>query len=156
MSKNGGLNEERWLNMGKAAWDFWSLMENCPINRIAVENPIMLGYAQIMAGKPNQTIQPWWFGNDELGPDNCKKATCLWLRGVPKLIKTGTLDGSTARDEVFRMAPTKDPEERRMARSKTYPGIAAAMAKQWGREIANQNQTDTIPTKGEQVDDTHN
>ena len=51
MSKNGGLNEERWLNMGKAAWDFWSLMENCPINRIAVENPIMLGYAQIMAGK---------------------------------------------------------------------------------------------------------
>lgn len=132
MSKNGGLNEDRWLEMGRHAWDFWAHMQNCPIERVAWENPVMLGYAQLMIGKPNQTVQPWWFGSDEDGPDNCTKATCWWLKGLPKLKRTGTLDGKTARDEVFRMAPTADPDERRMARSKFYPGMAAAIADQWG------------------------
>jgi len=136
MNKRGGLNEDRWLEMGRAAWNFWDLKQRCPIPHFAIENPIMLGYAQIMAGKPNQTVQPWWFGKDENGADNCTKATCWWLTDLPKLEKTGTLDGSTARDEVFKMTPTADPEERRMARSKFYPGMAAAIADQWGAYVS--------------------
>ena len=139
MSKNGGLNEERWLNMGKDAWEFWHHRETCPIQFAAWENPVMLGYAQLMIGKPNQTVQPWWFGVNPDGPDNVKKATCWWLNGgLPKLRRTGTLDGSTARDEVFRMAPTSDPELRRMERSNFTPGHADACADQWGSWVENQ------------------
>lgn len=139
MHKSGGLNEDRWLEMGRHAWAFWQHMQNCPIRFAAWENPVMLGYAQLMIGKPDQTVQPWWFGTDPDGPDNVKKATCWWTRGrLPKLVRTGTLDGTTARDEVFRMAPTDDPEERRMARSKFMPGHAAAIADQWGEFVMAQ------------------
>lgn len=133
MSKNGGLNEDRWLQMGRDAWEFWNHRKNCKVKYAAWENPVMLGYAQLMIGKPNQTVQPWWFGHDPDGPDNVTKATCWWLNGgLPKLTRTGTLDGSTARDEVFKMAPTADPEKRRMERSNFTPGHAAAIADQWG------------------------
>lgn len=133
MQKAGGLNEERWLNMGRAAWEFWDLLETCPIPRFAVENPVMLGYAQTMIKhKPTQKFQPWEFGDDPKGPDNESKETWLWLKGLPKLRPLGVLDGSTARQSTFRAAPTKDPEERRMKRSKTFPGVARAMAEQWG------------------------
>ena len=144
MKKENGLNEERWLQMGRDAWAFWNHMRTCPIRHVAWENPVMLGYAQLMLGgaqrpngKPDQTVQPWWFGDDEDGPDNVKKATCWWLRNLPKLKRTGTLDGSTARDEVFRMAPTADPEDRRMERSRFNPGHAAAVADQWGGYVAS-------------------
>jgi hypothetical protein len=138
-NKKGGLNRERWTKMGEAAWSVWDLLERCPIRRVAIENPVMLRYAQIMSGLDklaSQTVQPWWFGDDPDGPDNTKKATCWWTRGgLPKLVRTGSLDGSTARDEVFKMAPTEDPEERRMARSNFTPGHAAAIADQWGRFV---------------------
>lgn len=132
MKKEGGLNVDRWVSLGRDAWAFWSHMRMCPVRFAAWENPVMNGYAQVMVGKPNQTVQPWWFGTDEAGPDNVKKATCWWLKGLPKLRKTGSLDGTTARDEVFRMGPTKDPEDRRMERSRFTPGHAAAIADQWG------------------------
>ncbi|WP_298966099.1 hypothetical protein [uncultured Roseibium sp.] len=138
MSKNGGLNEDRWLKMGRDAWAFWQHMETCPIPFVAWENPVMLGYAQLMIGKPNQTVQPWHFGTDENGRDNTKKATCWWLKGLPKLERTGTLDGSTARPEVHHARPTKDPEERRMKRSEMTPGMADAIASQWGRYVKEQ------------------
>jgi hypothetical protein len=94
-----------------------------------------------MIGDPDQTVQPWWFASDPDGPDNVTKATCWWTRRkLPKLRPTGILDGSTARDEVFRMAPTADPEERRMARSKFTPGHAAAIAQQWGDYVMVQKQ----------------
>lgn len=133
--KEYGLNEERWLKMGRDAWAFWNHMQNCPVKHVAWENPVMLGYAQLMIGKPTQTVQPWWFGSDEEGPDNVTKATCWWLKNLPKLERTGTLDGKTARPEVHSMAPTKDPEDRRMARSKFTPGHAAAVAKQWSAAV---------------------
>lgn len=135
-NKAGGLNEERWVNMGRDAWKFWELKERCPIPHFAIENPIMLGYAQLMAGKPNQTVQPWWFGDKEDGPDNCTKATCWWLHDLPKLQKTGALNGKTARDEVHQMPPTQDPNKRRMARSKFYQGMANAIADQWGKHVS--------------------
>lgn len=142
MSKNGGLNEERWAQMGQSAWAIWDLLQRCPVEHIAIENPVMLRYAQIMSGLeklPAQTVQPWWFATDPDGPDNVKKATCWWTRGgLPKLTPTGLLNGSTARDEVHQMAPTADPEERRMARSKLAPGMAEAIADQWGGYVASQ------------------
>jgi len=141
MSKNGGLNVDRWTAMGHSAWEVWDILERCPVPEIAIENPVMLRYAQIMSGLeklPSQTVQPWWFASEENGPDNVKKSTTWWRKGsLPKLERTGSLDGSTARDEVFKMAPTADPEERRMARSKFHPGHAAAIADQWGRFIDN-------------------
>jgi hypothetical protein len=141
MTKSGGLNEERWLAMGRDAWAFWNHMRTCPVRIAAWENPVMLGYAQLMIGKPSQIVQPWWFGNDPDGPDNVKKATCWWVKGgLPKLRRTGTLDGKTARDEVFQMTPTSDPEERRMARSKFTPGHATAIAEQWGDYVTNQKR----------------
>lgn len=143
MKKENGLNEERWLELGRHAWAFWNHMQACPVHFAAWENPVMLGYAQLMIGKPDQTVQPWWFGVDPNGPDNVKKATCWWTRGrLPKLKPTGLLDGSTARDEVFRMAPTANPEDRRMARSNFTPGHAAALADQWGRYVAEELDRD--------------
>ena len=139
-SKNGGINEDRWLRMGKDAWEFWNLLEHCPIPHICIENPIMLGYAQTMVGrKPTQIIQPYDYGS------NASKATCLWLKGLPKLIPTKRVAGRLVEyngkiverwenqtdSGQNKEAPTKDPEQRRMIRSKTFPGIATAMAAQW-------------------------
>jgi len=143
MNKDNGLNEDRWLEMGRHAWAFWKHRKTCPVRYAAWENPVMLGYAQLMIGKPDQVVQPWWFATDPDGSDNVKKATCWWVNGgLPKLRRTGTLDGSTAREEVFLMAPTADPEERRMARSKFTPGHAAAIAEQWGDYVVAQKQAD--------------
>ena len=99
---------------------FW----NAPIERVAVENPIMHRHAkERIAGyiPPAQTIQPWQFGHGET------KATCLWLRGLPNLVPTNVVDGREQR--VFRLPPSAD---RWKERSRTYPGIADAMASQWG------------------------
>jgi len=99
---------------------FW----NAPIERVAVENPIMHKHAKALIenyAEPAQTIQPWQFGHGET------KGTCLWLRGLPKLTPTDIVDGRTAR--VHRMPPGPD---RWKERSRTFVGIAAAMADQWG------------------------
>src|SRR5690606_36514532 len=78
---------------------------------------------------PAQTVQPWQFGTDPDGPDNERKRTCLWLRDLPRLVPTGTLDGTTARASVHKASPGPD---RWKVRSKFFPGLAAAMAAQWG------------------------
>lgn len=90
-----------------------------PIPRIALENPISVISSKIR--KPDQIIQPWMFGHGEV------KATCLWLKGLPKLVPTNVVSGREAR--VHRMPPGPD---RWKERSRTLPGIAAAMAEQWG------------------------
>lgn len=90
---------------------------DCP--RIAIENPI--GILSRVWRKPDQIIQPWQFGHGET------KATCLWLRGLPKLLPTCIVDGRENR--VHRMPPGKD---RWRLRSLTYQGVADAMASQWG------------------------
>jgi hypothetical protein len=117
------------LDEGAALFsDCW----NAPIPRVAVENPVMHKHAKarIKNYRPfAQSVQPWQFGNDEQGPDNEKKRTCFWLRGLEPLTPTGTLDGSTARDSVHKASPGKD---RWKERSRFFPGIAQAMAEQWG------------------------
>lgn len=126
MKAENGPNPDRWAHMGAAAAFFLALW-NAPIPRIAVENPIMLGHPRRLFGisEPTQIIQPWQFGHGET------KATCLWLKGLPPLVPTSIVDGREQR--VFRMAPGPD---RKKDRSRTFEGIAAAMAEQWGTRTA--------------------
>lgn len=119
----------RELDEGCALFsDLW----NCDIPLIAVENPVMHKYAKerIRNFEPHsQSVQPWQFADNDGSADNVKKRTCFWLRGLPQLQTTGTLDGSTARDECHKAPPSAD---RWKIRSKFYHGIADAMAQQWG------------------------
>lgn len=102
------------------ALDFVRMLMDAPIPRIALENPI--GVISSRIRKPDQIIQPWQFGHGET------KATCLWLKNLPPLTPTKIVNGREAR--VHRMAPSPD---RWKERSRTLPGIAEAMAEQWGR-----------------------
>jgi hypothetical protein len=90
-----------------------------PIDKICIENPISIISSKIR--KPDQIIQPWQFGHGET------KATCLWLKNLPLLIPTNIVDGREQR--IHKMAPSPN---RWKERSKTYQGIADAMAAQWG------------------------
>lgn len=100
------------------ALDFVRTLLDAPIPRIALENPVSIISSKIR--KPDQIIQPWQFGHGET------KATCLWLKNLPKLQPTDIVDGRKA--VVHRMAPSPD---RWKMRSLTYTGIAQAMADQW-------------------------
>lgn len=99
--------------------DFFMEMINADIPKIAVENPV--GIMSTVYRKPDQIIQPWQFGHGET------KSTCLWLKGLPKLTPSNVVDGREQR--IWRLPPTDD---RAKLRSKTYQGIAEAMAEQWG------------------------
>lgn len=101
------------------ALDFVQLLLAAPIPRIALENPISVISTRIR--KPDQIVQPWQHGHGET------KATCLWLKGLPKLTPTDIVDGREAR--IHKMAPSPD---RWKLRSTTFQGIANAMAAQWG------------------------
>lgn len=104
----------------EAALQFVRDLMDAPIPRIAIENPISIISSRIR--KPDQIIQPWQFGHGET------KATCLWLKGLPKLTPTNIVSGREAR--VHRMPPGPD---RWKERSRTFQGIADAMAEQWGK-----------------------
>lgn len=104
----------------KEALDFVRLLLDAPIDRIALENPISIISSRIR--KPDQIIQPWQFGHGET------KATCLWLKHLPLLVPTNIVEGREARVHKMPPSPTRWKE-----RSKTYEGIAKAMAQQWGR-----------------------
>lgn len=101
------------------ALDFVRRLLDPPIPRIALENPISIISSRIR--KPDQIIQPWQFGHGET------KATCLWLKNLPKLIPTNIVEGREAR--IHKMPPGPD---RWKERSRTFEGIAQAMAEQWG------------------------
>jgi site-specific DNA-cytosine methylase len=90
-----------------------------PIPKIALENPISIISTKIR--KPTQIIQPWMFGHGET------KATCLWLKGLPRLKPTNIVSGREQR--IWKLPPSPD---RWKERSRTFTGIASAMADQWG------------------------
>lgn len=102
----------------EAARFFMDLLE-APIPRIAIENPVPICHASLPPY--TQKIQPWMFGHGET------KATCLWLKNLPPLIPTNIVEGREHR--VHRASPSPD---RWKERSRTYTGIAQAMADQWG------------------------
>jgi len=118
----------RWFAQKRAdgrqqkAIDFFMKLANAPIHRIAIENPISI--MSTVWRKPDQIIQPWQFGHGET------KATCLWLKNLPLLRPTKIVSGREPR--IWKMPPSKD---RAKLRSKTYLGIAKAMAEQWGKLI---------------------
>jgi len=103
------------------ALEFVRLLLAAEIPRIALENPVSIISSKVR--KPDQIIQPWQFGHGET------KATCLWLKNLPRLRPTNIVEGREAR--VHKMAPSPD---RWKERSRTYAGIAAAMAEQWGEQ----------------------
>ncbi len=98
--------------------DFFNIFTDHPCEKIAIENPI--GIMSRLYRKPDQIIQPWMFGHGET------KATCLWLKGLPKLVPTNVVEGREQR--VWKMPPSPD---RAKNRSRTYQGVANAMAEQW-------------------------
>ena len=123
----------------QAALDFVQRLMCANIARIAVENPISVISSKIR--KPNQIIHPWMFGH------KASKATCLWLKGIPNLIATDVVEkgefktwvcsttGKTKRQSQWMYdaaCVAKTPAERAAIRSRTFPGIADAMASQWG------------------------
>jgi len=112
-AKQADGRQARSLAFIKALW-------NAPIHHKALEQPVSIAH-QAIGRKCDQTIQPWQFGHGET------KATCLWLHNLPRMKPTQIVDGREAR--VHRMAPS--PNRARL-RSKTYAGIAEAMAAQWG------------------------
>jgi site-specific DNA-cytosine methylase len=113
----------RWfkdkLSAQAAALEFVRKLLDAPIDHIALENPISIISSRIR--RPDQIIHPWQFGHGET------KATCLWLKNLPKLAPTNIVEGREAK--VHKMPPSPD---RWKLRAATYQGIADAMAEQWG------------------------
>jgi hypothetical protein len=108
---------------------FVKTLMNAPIPQIAIENPVSIISSKIR--KPDQIIQPWQFGHGET------KATCLWLKNLPKLEPTQIVEGREQR--IHRLPPSLD---RAKIRSKTYEGIAIAMAEQWTKPVSIQTELD--------------
>jgi site-specific DNA-cytosine methylase len=106
----------------KEALEFVKLLMESPIDKICIENPVSIISSKIR--KPDQIIQPWMFGHGET------KATCLWLKNLPKLQPTNIVEGRESR--IHRMPPGPD---RWKERSRTFAGIAEAMAEQWNFNI---------------------
>tara|TARA_R110002124_G_C8821149_1_gene503969 strand:+ start:231 stop:980 length:750 start_codon:yes stop_codon:yes gene_type:complete len=135
-NKDGSKNVERYKNQAEAL-DFVQKLMDAPINKIAIENPISVISSNIR--KPDQIIQPYMFG------DKAQKSTCLWLKNLPKLVPTDIVDKGEfiefiSKKGVKKKQPkwyfdalkdAKTPAERRTLRSKTFKGIAEAMATQW-------------------------
>jgi len=117
--ESGALVGEARREARREAIAFFMALWNCEIPRIAIENPI--GCMSSEFRQPDQVLQPWMFGHGET------KATCIWSRGLPKLEPTHTV-----RERVQRMHLLPNTPDRWAIRSVTYPGIAAAMATQWG------------------------
>ena len=109
------------------ALQFVGWLLGAPIPHIALENPVSIISSAIR--KPDQIVQPWMFGHGET------KATCLWLKNLPKLVPTNIVEGREAR--IHKMAPGPD---RWKERSRTFPGIAEAMASQWSEYIISQRR----------------
>lgn len=113
----------RWFKEKRAeqadALEFVRRLLDAPIPRIALENPISIISSRIR--KPDQIIQPWQFGHGET------KATCLWLKNLPKLVPANIVEGRTPRVHYASPGPDRWKE-----RSRTMTGIAEAMAEQWG------------------------
>lgn len=132
----GRTLEEMWTELDEGAALF-SACWNADVPRVCIENPVMHkhGKARIENYQEfTQSVQPWEFGTDEDGDDNVKKRTCLWTRGLDVLEKTGNLDGTTAKDTIHKAPPGPN---RWKIRSKFYPGIANAMAEQWGGDVTD-------------------
>jgi hypothetical protein len=123
--KSGALVGEARRQAREEAVEFFMKIVNLDIPYIAIENPV--GIMSTRYRKPDQTIQPWMFGHGET------KATCLWLKGLPKLVPTNIVSGREQR--LHKLPPTQNRAE---LRSKTYSGIAKAIAEQYSNYLLSQ------------------
>lgn len=131
--RTGRIDQARWADLRKAARFFRELLE-APIPKIALENPVMHGHARNLVGRDyTQLVQPWMFGHAET------KATGFWLKGLPKLQPTSDLQPIEAQIHSIGQRPDRWKE-----RSRTLPGIARAMARQWGSADAERNQSSSL------------
>lgn len=129
---NVWLKQPGRLEKRKEAMEFFMELAMAPISKIAIENPV--GYPQKAWRKPDQVIHPYHFGHP------MRKATCLWLKGLSPLTHPDTeapppdrIDGVTGRNRHWVDSfPGGNIEKRRRERSRTFQGIADAMAEQWG------------------------
>ena len=118
----------RWDKMRDGA-NFFKVFMDLPVKKVAIENPIIHKYAvEIIGRRQDQVIQPWMFGHPE------QKATCLWLKGLPKLVQENNV-----KEEMMRLSFKErnrvwflGGKDRAKLRSKTFEGIAKAMSNQWG------------------------
>lgn len=139
-NKDGSRNEERYKNQAEAL-DFVQQLMDAPIEHIAIENPISVISSHIK--KPDQIVHPYMFG------DKASKSTCLWLKNLPKLEPTDIVEkgefiewigknGKKKRQSKWfydALAKAKTSEERRTLRSKTFQGMADAIADQWSKVL---------------------
>jgi hypothetical protein len=135
-NKDGTRNEERYNNQAEAL-EFVETLMNAPIEHIAIENPISVISSHIR--KPEQIVHPYMFG------DKASKSTCLWLKNLPLLEPTNIVEKGEFIEFVSKkgvkkrqakwyyeaLSKAKTPEERRTLRSKTFQGMADAIAEQW-------------------------
>ena len=139
VEKYGAKAVERFNNREKAI-DFFMRFANAPCGHIAIENPI--GVMSTRYRKPNQIIHPYYFGDAE------RKSTCLWLKNLPCLEPTNIVEpvlykykNGTGTDSAWHMRTISlPPDERARERSKTYPGVAKAMASQWIKYLQEENK----------------
>lgn len=122
--KSGALVGKARRDAREEAIQFFMEFVNADCDHIAIENPICIMSSRYR--KPDQVIQPWMFGHGET------KATCLWLKGLPKLKPTDIVEGRE--QKLHNLSPSKD---RAKLRSKTYEGIADAIATQWSEYLIN-------------------
>jgi hypothetical protein len=123
-------DKERWGKLDEAA-EFFNLFLDHPCKKVCVENPVPHKYAveRIKGRKYTQTVQPWMFGHPE------SKRTCFWLKGLPKLQETNNVKDfydKLPKNKQQRLHYLSPGPDRWKIRSKTYQGIANAMAEQWG------------------------
>lgn len=142
-----GVNALRRRKEREKAIDFFLAIANADCQRIAIENPV--GIMSSVWRKPNQIIQPYQYGH------NARKGTCLWLKGLPELQPTCIVDpgeirpggfsagasADCARDENGKILRWNDPHTA-LIRSKTFTGIAKAMAEQWAGMLENRRNND--------------
>lgn len=129
LSSSGAWKWKEKQEQQKEAIDFVLQIYNRTSCPIAIENPI--GKLSTAWRKPDQIIQPWMFG------DGYVKSTCLWLRDLPKLTPTNIVDGRVS--QILKESPSKD---RWKKRSKTYNGIAKAMADQWSKPLKTKSENE--------------
>lgn len=126
--KTNSFDKDRYKLMLEGC-NFFNQLKNAPIEKICIENPIPHSYARELIGKYTQIIQPWMFGED------ASKATCLWLKNLPKLIPTNIIKKDRYANQTpsgqNNLGPSKD---RWKLRSMTYQGIANALAEQYGKD----------------------
>lgn len=128
-NEDGTRDEARWSAMGEGA-EFFRLLWEAPIPRICLENPVMVGHAtRLVQARADQTIQPWQFGHPE------SKGTGLYLKNLPQLVPTNVVYDeykALPKNEGQRVHMLPPSPTRWKERSRTFRGIAEAMAEQWG------------------------